>query len=153
MPSPEEFQAEINRLQSENARLSALLDSHDIPWKRPVEKSPVPLPRQGRSIAFSTDGKVALFRRRFQGRMDVYPIRWESARSDKSGYSPACGNEWKRGVCQKPHIKCSQCDCRELLPVTDSVLLIAQIEFASIITSEEKHLFSSRKIDTLQLIW
>lgn len=119
MSSPEELQAEIDRLQAENAYLITLLDSHGISWKRSTEKTPSA--RQNEHAVLSTDEKVALFRRRFQGRTDVYPIHWESAKG-KSGYSPACANEWKRGVCRKPHIKCSQCDCRELLPVTDQTI-------------------------------
>jgi hypothetical protein len=43
----------------------------------------------------STAEKGALFRRLFRGRTDVYPIRWESKSSSKSGYAPACANEWR----------------------------------------------------------
>ena len=74
------------------------------------------------STAPSTDEKVALFRSLFCGRSDVYPIRWESPTTGKSGYAPACAHEWKRGVCPKPRVKCSACDCRELLPLTDQTI-------------------------------
>ena len=37
--------------------------------------------------------KIHLFRERFRGRPDVFPRRWENAKSGKSGYSPTCGNE------------------------------------------------------------
>ena len=53
--------------------------------------------------------KVALFRSLFRGRDDVYPRRFESRKSGKSGYAPACANEWVRGVCEKPRIKCAEC--------------------------------------------
>ena len=53
--------------------------------------------------------KVRLFRALFRGRMDVFPRRWENAKLGKSGYAPACGNEWVRGVCEKPKVKCSEC--------------------------------------------
>lgn len=46
----------------------------------------------------SADAKIALFRSLFRGREDVYPRRFESRKSGKSGYAPACGNEWVRGV-------------------------------------------------------
>jgi len=36
----------------------------------------------------STDEKLALFRRLFRGREDVYPRRWESLKSRRSGYQP-----------------------------------------------------------------
>ncbi len=42
--------------------------------------------------------KVLLFRSLFRGRTDVYPARWENKSSGKSGYAPACANEWVRGV-------------------------------------------------------
>ncbi len=42
-----------------------------------------------------------LFRRLFRGRTDVYPIRWESKTSGKSGYAPACANEWRAGDLRK----------------------------------------------------
>ena len=40
------------------------------------------------------------FLRAFRGREDVYPRRFESRQTGKSGYSPACANEWVRGVCE-----------------------------------------------------
>jgi hypothetical protein len=36
--------------------------------------------------------------------------------------SPACANEWKRPLCAKPRIKCSDCENRELIPVTNDVI-------------------------------
>lgn len=66
--------------------------------------------------------KIALFRSLFQGRTDVYPRRFESRKTGRSGYQPACGNEWVRGVCDKPKIKCTDCPNRRLLPVTDDVI-------------------------------
>jgi len=38
--------------------------------------------------------KLRLFRSLFGGREDVYPRRFENRRSGKSGYAPACANEW-----------------------------------------------------------
>ena len=66
--------------------------------------------------------KIALFRSLFRGRDDVYPRRFESRRSGKSGYSPACANEWARGLCEKPKVKCTVCPHRQFLPVTDTVV-------------------------------
>jgi len=66
--------------------------------------------------------KIALFRSLFRGREDVYPRRFESRKTDKSGYAPACSNEWVRGVCEKPRIKCVDCPNRRFLPVTDEVI-------------------------------
>jgi hypothetical protein len=70
----------------------------------------------------SPEAKVALFRSLFRGRDDVYPRRFESRKTGKSGYQPACGNEWARGLCEKPRIKCAECPNRHFLPVTDEVI-------------------------------
>lgn len=66
--------------------------------------------------------KIELFRALFRGRTDVYPRRFESRKTGKAGYSPVCANEWLRGVCEKPKIKCADCPHRRLLPVTDEVI-------------------------------
>jgi hypothetical protein len=66
--------------------------------------------------------KIALFRSLFRGRDDVYPRRFESRKTGKSGYAPACANEWVRGICEKPRIKCAVCPHRRFLPVTDDVV-------------------------------
>ena len=66
--------------------------------------------------------KIALFRSLFRGREDVYPRRFESRRTGKSGYAPACANEWVRGICEKPRIKCAECGHRRFLPFTDDVI-------------------------------
>ena len=69
-----------------------------------------------------TADKITLFRSFFRGREDVYPQRFESRKTGKSGYSPACGNEWVRGICEKPKIKCLDCQYKRFLPVTDEVI-------------------------------
>ena len=66
--------------------------------------------------------KIGLFRSLFRGREDVYPRRFESRKTGRAGYQPACANEWVRGVCDKPRIKCAECTNRRLLPVTDEVV-------------------------------
>jgi hypothetical protein len=98
--------------------LSALLDAHGITWRLPA---PTALPVIELS-RLTTDEKIALFRKLFRGRSDVYPVRWESKTSGKSGYAPACANEWRAGICEKPRIKCGNCAHRVLLPMTDTVI-------------------------------
>lgn len=66
--------------------------------------------------------KIGLFRSLFRGREDIYPVRFESRKSGRSGYAPACANEWVPGVCEKPRIKCADCPNRRFLPVTDEVI-------------------------------
>jgi hypothetical protein len=109
-----------SELKAENARLIALLEANGIQWRAPPE--PVPPASMPEPSRLSTDEKVALFRRLFRGRTDVYPIRWESKTTAKSGYSPACANEWRAGVCEKPRIKCGDCSNRMLIPLSDPVI-------------------------------
>ena len=66
--------------------------------------------------------KIALFGSLFRGREDVYPLRFESRRTGRAGYQPACGNEWVRGLCEKPRIKCMDCPNQRFLRVTDEVI-------------------------------
>jgi len=66
--------------------------------------------------------KIHLFRELFSGRNDIFPRRFESRKSGRSGYQPACKNEWKAGVCFKPKIKCAKCECREFVPVSDEIV-------------------------------
>ncbi|TVS12891.1 MAG: DEAD/DEAH box helicase, partial [Planctomycetaceae bacterium] len=66
--------------------------------------------------------KIALFRSLFRGREDVYPRRFESRKTGKSGYAPACANEWVRGLCDRKAVKCVDCPNRRFLPVTDDVI-------------------------------
>ena len=107
---------ELARLRAENARMVGLLDRHGIAWRAPETAAAAAAP-----VPLSTDEKVALFRRLFRGRIDVYPVRWES-KAGKTGYSPACANEWRAGVCEKPRVKCADCGHRQLMPLTDQTL-------------------------------
>lgn len=66
--------------------------------------------------------KIHLFRSLFAGRDDVFPRRFESQKSGRSGYQPACKNEWRTGVCFKPKIKCAACEYREFVPVSDEIV-------------------------------
>ena len=114
---------ELERQRAENARLIALLESHGIEWRLPppASSAPASLPPP-ESSRLSTQDKIDLFRRLFRGREDVYPVRWESQTSGKSGYAPACANEWRAGICEKPRIKCGACSHRSLVPLTDAVI-------------------------------
>lgn len=106
-------------LRAENARLIALLEAHGIAWKPP----PAPaMQKPAEAPTLSTQEKVALFRKLFRGRTDVYPVRWEGKTSGKTGYAPACANEWRAGICEKPRIKCGDCGHRSPLPLNDGVI-------------------------------
>ena len=70
----------------------------------------------------SQEDKISLFRTLFRGREDVYPKRFESKKTGTSGYQPVCRNEWVKGICGKPRIRCGNCQNRKVLPVTDDVI-------------------------------
>ena len=108
---------ELAHLRAENARLVGLLEAHGITWQAPAA-----ILKPSATSSLATDEKVALFRQLFRGRTDdVYPVRRES-KAGKSGYAPACANEWRPGVCEKPCVKCGDCQQQQLLPLTDQVL-------------------------------
>ncbi|MBI4824940.1 MAG: DEAD/DEAH box helicase family protein [Nitrospirae bacterium] len=69
-----------------------------------------------------TDKNIALFRSLFRGREDVYPKHWTSKKTGAIGYSPVCENEWLRGICKKPSVKCGVCDHRKPSPLSDDVV-------------------------------
>ncbi|EAQ74220.1 hypothetical protein WH5701_06301 [Synechococcus sp. WH 5701] len=103
----------------------ALLEAHGIAWRSsgpaPAEPAPVSVQSPAKGPV-SPQEKVALFRHLFRGRDDVYALRWQSSSSGRSGYAPACANEWQPGVCEKPRISCRDCHHRELLPLTDAAI-------------------------------
>lgn len=82
---------------------------------------PTPLP-----LVISPDtpaAKVALFRSLFRGRDDVYPKLWTNPRTQKSGYAPACSNEWVKGICDKPRVRCGECAHQAFRPVDEQAIL------------------------------
>lgn len=82
-----------------------------------MDASAVPVHRRS-----SPEAKVALFRALFRGREDVYPRRFESRKTGRSGYQPACANQWARGLCEKPKVKCAVCPERRFLSVDDQAV-------------------------------
>lgn len=88
-----------------------------------LERFTIHAPQVGMVDHRSTpEAKIALFGALFRGRADVYPRRFESRRTGKTGYQPVCGNEWVQGVCEKPRIKCSDCPHQRFLPVADEAI-------------------------------
>jgi superfamily II DNA or RNA helicase len=105
-----ELQGRLNRLQG---------------LKQSIADDQLPFNQKSESYVTneSTDEqKINLFRSLFRGREDVYPRRFESKRSGKSGYQPVCRNEWIRPICQKPKIKCGDCENRDFILLSDEVI-------------------------------
>jgi len=111
---------ELEGIKAENERLIALLEQHGIEWRLPPPL--IDVVQESAPSRLSPTEKVALFIRLFRGRPDVYPVRWESKTAGKSGYTPACANEWRAGVCEKPRIKCADCHNRYLIPLSEHVI-------------------------------
>ena len=92
----------LRQLQAENARLKALIAANGIPLEEPaLPNKPPDETTSTLTIQRSAEEKISLFINLFRGRTDVYPLRWESLKGI-SGYSPACGNEWRQGISNIP---------------------------------------------------
>jgi hypothetical protein len=110
---------ECEQLKLENQKLKELLKYHNIipDATHPFQKKTDININKKQKI----QQRIKIFKGLFKGRTDVFAVRWES-KSGKSGYSPACENEWHPTLCQKPAIKCVNCQHRKLLPLTDRVI-------------------------------
>ena len=89
-----ETERERERLRAENERLRTLLALAQRTQAVLAATKPAPAPRPDAPVSASE--KVALVRRLFRGREDVYAVRWENARTGKSGYVPAVAGGWSR---------------------------------------------------------
>lgn len=112
-----DLDAERRELLHEIASLEARLATEHAPalTQPSFENAPV-------TNTSPSPGKVDLFRRLFAGRPDVFPVRWENRKTGRSGYSPACANEWVKGICGKPKVKCGECPHQKFIPPDESVV-------------------------------
>jgi hypothetical protein len=74
-----------------------------------------------KSHGLSSQEKVNLFSSLFRGRCDVHALRWDN-KQGRSGYSIACANEWQKGICDKPRVKCSDCQNRSFLAMDEKAI-------------------------------
>lgn len=118
------FRKRLIELDSERASVLAAIEQ--LQSYRVAEVRPTPSPQDiGQTTGtktLSNAEKIAVFRSLFRGREDVFPIRWQNLRTGKSGYAPACHNEWARGLCEKPRVKCGNCPNHAFVHVTEDVL-------------------------------
>ena len=118
------LEAECSKLRFENERLRAIVENREVcdsvaaTLAKPTKFNTADASVRNDS---PTADKIALFRSLFRGRDDVYPIRWES-KVGRSGYSPACNNEWVPGICEKPRIKCTDCLNQAFRAVSDDAV-------------------------------
>src|SRR6266536_6200 len=91
--------------------------------QEPSLSQPTALAAGSGSASMTSEDKLKLFRSLLRGRMDVFPRLWTNTKKGTKGYAPACGNEWKPGVCEKPKVKCGECPHQAFIPVDDHVVL------------------------------
>jgi hypothetical protein len=106
---------ELESLRRENARLRKLLKltaaeaaparGTQVAW---FDKSPGPV-----NASSVPQAKVAFYAALFGARKDVYAVRWENARSGRSGWMPAVEGGWRKG---------SKAADQRYLPLTPEVL-------------------------------
>ena len=111
----------MTTLDRERLELADRLSALELARAR-ASTNPRPLLGARVTTASPTAEKIALFRSLFRGREEVFPRRWENPKSGKSGYSPVCRNEWVRGVCGKPQVKCGECPNQAFVPFGDDVI-------------------------------
>ena len=83
-----------------------------------IKEEIAPQPRGSSALPaapVTTTEKIELFLKLFRCREDVYPKLWQNKLKGTKGYSPACANEWVRNVCEKPKVKCSDCQSQAFL--------------------------------------
>lgn len=115
-----EIEAQIFALDAERVRLIRDLSSLREEYRaQKVSQRPLLGRSSWTGQPQSTQEKINLFLSLFRTREDVYPKRWENPKTQKSGYSPACLNEWAKPLCNKPKIKCSDCSYQKF-PALDS---------------------------------
>jgi hypothetical protein len=108
MRTRDEIEQRLRTLREEEKALLAELIALDA--KRDENLFTSPLGEPIRQCAPQTpEEKLTLFGELFACRQNVYPKLWYNQKTGAKGYSPACNNEWVRGVCDKPRLKCSEC--------------------------------------------
>ncbi|HZC51426.1 MAG TPA: DEAD/DEAH box helicase family protein [Mycobacterium sp.] len=110
-----ELRDQVASLRAENARLLRLLELTPAQARPPgpVQTGMFDAAPGTVHSGSSPEAKVAFFAALFAARTDAYAVRWENARSGRSGWMPAVRGGWRRGL---------PADQREYLPLTRDVV-------------------------------
>lgn len=103
------FEAELRSIEQRLVELSK--EKSDLLDRKAVLQQRLALGANQAGTPLTTKEKMSLFRELFQGRSDIFALRWEN-KAGRSGYTVACHNEWQAGLCRKPKIKCGECPHR-----------------------------------------
>lgn len=112
---------QLASLKAQQAQAEATLNALNAQLAKTANQS-ASRPSSSPAPALSPEQKIALFSGRFRCRGDVYPKLWQNQKTGKKGYSPACTNEWVRGVCEKPRVKCGECPSQAFMSVSPDVI-------------------------------
>ena len=105
-----DIDARLSELEDEKNQLLALR-----------EQLQQPSPIAPDSKFYTPKQKIAIFRGFFRGRTDIFATRWQN-KQGRSGYSVACNNEWVQGICNKPRVKCQDCNHRQFTELNNQVI-------------------------------
>ncbi len=118
-------EARLSELERESAairvRIKALRNQLSSP--PPNRLYQIPPPSRAAVHEVSSVDELALFRQLFHGREDVFARLWVNSKKQTKGYAPACANEWVRGVCEKPRVKCGECPNQAFLSYNEQAIL------------------------------
>lgn len=103
-----QLQEELDGLLAENRPVDAQSTSTPV---LPALEAPGDFPQLDQSS--SGEAKIQLFLNLFKGRSDICAKRWRN----KPGYSPYCYNDFRPGVCQKPRVRCIDCEVGDFAPL------------------------------------
>lgn len=111
--------ARIKEIESELRRIDIRRDTFvcELEALRSLKS---PNEKHESATLLSPAAKINLFLSLFRCREDVYPRFWENPKTGMKGYSPVCRNEWFRGVCEKPKVKCSECMHQAFPPLDEA---------------------------------
>ena len=110
----------LNDISAINKRLTELEQEKQrlITLKEELQDS---VPTPSTSDSFTSNQKITIFRSLFRGRTDVFATRWQNQQG-RNGYSVACNNEWSKGICHKPRVKCQECKHRLFTEISNQVI-------------------------------
>lgn len=104
------------------------LSSYEIQFDGPKEnpltefETPADIKPATQQKQKSLDEVIRVILKYFRSRRDIFAVQYTRKKDQTIGYTPACSNEWKPGICNKPKIKCLRCKNRSFIPLTEDIV-------------------------------